>query len=131
MDNASLQQVFKRIQLLKFQYFGSFSPENVPTLDNDTFANINTPPSNLGGERWRLIENSRHKLYFADFLGHEMYSFFKQQYNQMIWEPPLQSHSRVCGFYTIYAAFYLLKFCHDKITGVRGFKIFSFISFYM
>ena len=39
------------------------------------FAIINTQPSNMQGERWILIANFRHELYFADSLGREKYSF--------------------------------------------------------
>ena len=42
MDNVSLQQRINRIPLLKCRYRGSFPSDYVPTLDNDTFANINT-----------------------------------------------------------------------------------------
>ena len=66
MDNSSLQQIINRIPLLKYRYLGSFPSDNVPTLDNDTFAIINTQPSKMQGEHWIIIANSRHKLYFAD-----------------------------------------------------------------
>ena len=69
MDNVSLQQIFKSISLLKYRHVGSFPSECVPSLDNDTFAIINTQLSNMQGEYWVMIANSRHKLYFADFLG--------------------------------------------------------------
>ena len=38
MDNVSLHQIITRIPLLKCRYRGSFPPDYVPTLDNDTFA---------------------------------------------------------------------------------------------
>ena len=38
-----------------------------------------------------------------------MYSFLKQHYKHIM-PTPLQSHSSVCGFYTIYATFHLFKF---------------------
>ena len=129
MDNFALQQIINRIPLLKFRYLGSFSSDYVPTLDNDTFAIINTQPSNMQGEHWIMIANSREKLYFADSLGRKKYSFLKQQYEQMMPEP-LQSHPSVCGFYTIYAAFHLLKF-RQEITGVHDVNVLSFISNYM
>ena len=113
--DVSLQQIFNRIQLLKYRYRGSFPSHYVPTLDNNTFAIINTQPSNMQGEHWILIANSRQKLYFADSLGRKKYSFLKQHYEQMMPEP-LQSHLSVCGFYTIYAAFHLFKFGQEEIT---------------
>ena len=96
MDNVSLQQIINRIPLLKYRYRGSFLSDYVPNLDNDTFAIINTQPSNMQGERWTMIANSRQKLCFADSLGSKKYSFLKQHYEQMMPEP-LQSHPSVCG----------------------------------
>ena len=108
MDNVSLQQKNNRIPLLRYWYRGSFPSDYVPTPDNDTFAIINTQPSNMQGENWIMIVNSRQKMYFADSLGHKKYSFLKQQYEQMM-PDPLQSHLSNCGFYTLYAAFHLFK----------------------
>ena len=119
-------RITNRIPLLKYRYRGSFPSDYVPTLDNDTFA-INT---NMQGEHWIMIANSRQKLYFADSLGRKKYSFLKQQYEQMMPEP-LQSHPSVCGFYTIYAAFHLFKFRQEEITGVHDVNVLSFISNYM
>ena len=130
MDNFALQQIINRIPLLKFRYLGSFPSDYVPTLENDTFAIINTQPSNMQGEHWIMVANSRQKLYFADSLGRKKYSFLKQHYEQMIPEP-LQSHPSVCGFYTIYAAFHLFKFRQEVITGVHDVNVLSFISNYM
>ena len=76
MDNFALQQIINRIPLLKFRYLGSFPSDYVPTLDNDTFAIINTQPSNMQGEHWIMIANFRHELYFADSFGCKGYSFF-------------------------------------------------------
>ena len=84
----------------------------------------------MQGEHWRMIANSCQNLYFADSLGREKYSFFKQHYEQMMPEP-LQSHPSVCGFYTIYAAFHLFKFRQEEITGVHDVNVLSFISKYM
>ena len=86
--------------LLKYRYCCPFPSDYVPTLDNDTFAIINRQPSNMQGEHWIMIANSREILYFADSLGRKRYSFLKQQYQQIMPEP-LQSHPSVCGFYTI------------------------------
>ena len=69
MDNVSLQQIINRIPLLKYRYRGSFLSDYVPTLENDTFAIINTQSSNMQGEHWKMVANYRQKLYFADSLG--------------------------------------------------------------
>ena len=58
MDNGSLQEILNRIPLLKYEYRGSFPSDYVPTLDNDTFAIINMPPSNMQAEHWVMIANS-------------------------------------------------------------------------
>ena len=130
MDNFALQEIINRIPLLKFRYLGSFPSDYVPTLVNDTFAIINTQPSNMQGEHWIMIANSRHKLYFADSLGRKKYSSLKQQYEQMMPEP-LPSHPSVCGFYKIYAAFHLFNFRQEEITGVHDVNVLSFIINYM
>ena len=128
MDNVSLQQIINRIPLLKlkFRYRGSFTYDYVPTLDNDTFAIMNTQPSNTQDEHWILIAKSRQKLYLGDSLGRKRYIFLKQQYEQMMPEP-LQSDPSVCGFYTICAAFHLFNFQQEKITGVHDVNVLSFI----
>ena len=69
LDNVSLQQIINRIPSMKYRYRGSFPYDYVPTLDNDTFAIINTQPINMQGEHWIMIANSCQKLYFADSLG--------------------------------------------------------------
>ena len=130
MDNFALQQIINRNPLLNFRYLRSFPSDYVPTLDNDTFAIINTQPSNMQGEHWIMIANFQHDLYFADSLGRKGYSFLKQHYKQMM--PALmQSHPSVCGFYTIYAAFHLFKFQQKEITGVHDVIVLSFISNFM
>ena len=129
MDNVSLQQIINRIPQLKCRYRGSFPSDYVPNLDNDNFAIINTQPSNMQGEHWEMIANTRQKLYFADSIGRKKYSFLKQQYEQVM-PDPLQSHPSVCGFYTIYAAFHLFKFRQEEITGVHDVNVLSFISNY-
>ena len=130
MDNFALQQSINRIPSLKFRYLGSFPSEYVPTLDNDTFAIINTQPSNMQGEHLIMIANFRLELYFADSFGCKGYSFLKQHYKQRM-PAPLQSHSSVCGFCTIYAAFHLFKFGQEKIAGVHDVNVLSFISNFM
>ena len=111
-DIVSLQQIINRISLIKYRYRGSFPCEYVPTLDNDTFAIINTQPNKMQSEHWIMSANSHHKLYFADFLGRPC--FLKQQYKQMMPEP-LQSHPSVCRFYAMYAAFHLFKFRQESL----------------
>ena len=61
MDKFALQQIISRIPPLKFQYLGSLPSDHVPTLDNDTFAIINTQPqpSKMQGEHWLMIANFR------------------------------------------------------------------------
>ena len=131
MDNFALQQFMNRIPLLKFRYFGSFPSDYVPTLDNDTFAIINTQPSNMQGENWIIIANLWQELNFADFLGCKGYSFLNNQHYKQMMPAPLQSHPSVCGFYTIYAAFQFFKFRQEEITGVHDVNVLSFISIYM
>ena len=129
-DNVSLQQIINRIPKVKYRYRGSFPSDYVPTLDNDTFAIINTQPSNMQGEHWILIANSRHTFSFADSLGLINDSLLKQQYEQMMPES-LPSHPSVCCFYTFYGAFHLFNFRQEEITGVDEVIVLSFISNYM
>ena len=131
MDNFTLQQIINRIPLLKFRYLGSFPSDYVPNLDNDTFAIINTQPSNMQGEQWIMIANFRYELCFADSLGCKKYSFLNNQHYKQMMPAPLQSHPSVCGFYTIYAAFHLFKFRQEEFTGVHDVNVLSFISKYM
>ena len=69
LDNVSLEQTFKRIPIIKYRYGGYFPSVCVPTFDNDSFAIIKTLLSNLRGEYWIKIANSRHKLSLAESLG--------------------------------------------------------------
>ena len=132
MDNFALQQGINRIPLLKFRYLGSFLSDYVPILDNDTFAILNTQPSNMLGEHWIMIAHFRHELYFADSLGCKGYSFLNNnQHCKRMMPAPLQSHPSLCSFYTIYAAFHLFKFRQEKITGVHDINVLSFINHHM
>ena len=115
MDKVCLSKLFNRIPLLKYWYRVSLPSDYVPTLDNDTFAFVNTHPSNMQGEHWIMIANSLQILKFADSAGRKKCSFFKQQYEQIMPEP-VESHPYVSGFYTIYAAFHFSKFRHEEIT---------------
>ena len=130
MDNVSVQQVFNRISQLKYWYRGSFPSDYVPILDNETFAIINTQPSNLQGEHWIVTANCCQIMYLADSLGRKKYSFFKQKYGEMM-PDPLQSRPSLSGFYRIYAAFHLFKYRQEEITGVHDFNVLSLISNYM
>ena len=116
--------------LLKYRYRGSLPSDHVPNLDNDTFAKINKQPSSMQGEHWIRIVKSCQTLYFADYLGRKKYIFLKQQNEQMMPEP-LQPHPSVCDYYTIYAAFHLLKIRQEEITGVHDVNLLSFISIYI
>ena len=44
LDNISLQPKINRIPVFKYRYRGSFSSDDVPTLDTDTLAILNTQP---------------------------------------------------------------------------------------
>ena len=107
----------------------SFPSDFVPKLPNDTFAIINTQPSNTPGEHWIMIAKFHHEMYFADFFGLSINNnpLLKQNYNQMV-RTRLQDHPSVCGFYTIYAAFHLFKFQQEEIAGVHDVNVLSFIS---
>ena len=128
MDSFTLQQIINLIPLLKFRYPGLFPSDCVPNLDNDTFAINNTQPSNVQVEHWIMIANFRREFYFADSLGSKGYSFFNNQHYKQMMPAPLQSHSNVCGFHTIYAAFHLFKFRQEEIKGVHDVFVLSFES---
>ena len=55
--------------LLKYRYRGSFPSDYIPTIDYDTFANINMQPSKMQVAHWIMIGNSCQKMSFADSLG--------------------------------------------------------------
>ena len=131
MVNFVLQRIIIRIPLLKYRNLGSFLSHYVPTLDNDTFAIINTQPSNMQGEHWIMIANFRHDLYFANYLGRKGYGFLNNQHYKQMMPAPLQSHPSVCGFYTICAAFHLFKFQQKVFTGVPDVNVLSFLIIYM
>ena len=83
LGNLSLQQLINRNSLLKYPYRGSFPSDYIPSLGNDTFASINTQPSNKQDGHWIMITSSRHKIYLADSLSRPSFQLFKQ----MIPEP--------------------------------------------
>ena len=127
MDNFALQQIINRIPLLKLRYLGSFPSHYVPNIDKDTFAIINTQPSNMQGENGIKIANFRHKLYFADSVGRKVYSFLNNQHYKQMMPAPLQSHPSVCGFYTKYAASHPFNFRQEEVTGVHDVNVLSFL----
>ena len=93
MVNTSLKQSVSRIPLLMYRCMRSFPPDFVTTLPNDTFAIINTQPSNTPGEHWIMITKFHHELYFADSLGLSInnYPFLKQKYSQIFSDNTLRS----------------------------------------
>ena len=64
MDNFAMQQTIIRILLLKFRYIGSFPLHYVPSLENDTFAIINTQPSIMQCEHWTMIAKFPTRIVF-------------------------------------------------------------------
>ena len=115
LDKVSLQQNFNRIPLLKHRYRGSFPSDFVPTPNNATFAITNAQPSFMQSNHWMKIANSGQIMFFADSLGRKKDSLLKQQNEQMIPEP-IQSHTRISGFYTStwYMQLYLFKFRQEE-----------------
>ena len=69
-------------------------------------------------------------MYFADSLDQKKYRFLEQHYKQLM-PAQLQSHSSVCGLYTISAAFHLIMFYQQEIIGVHNFNLLWVISNYM
>ena len=131
IDNTSIKQVVNRIPLLKYRHIGSFPSDFVPNLPNDTFAIMNTQPSNTPGEHWIMIANFHHELYFANFFGLciNNYAFLKQTYSPNVRTRP-QDHPSVCCFYTIHAQFHLFKFQQEEITGVHDVNVLTLISYF-
>ena len=118
---------------VKFRYLGWLASDYVSTLDSDTFAIINTQPSNMQCEHWIIFANFRHELYFADSFGCKRYSFLNnnnQHYKQMM-PATLQSHPSGCDFYTKNAAFLHFKFRQEESTGVHNVNVLSCINNYM
>ena len=125
LKNVSHQQISNCIPLPK--YVGLFPSDYVTTLDNDTFAIVNTQLSKLQGAHSIIIAKCCQKMYFTDALGRP--NFLKRQYKQMMPEPP-QTHSSVWNCYTIYSASHLFKFRQEVITGVQDVYALSFMSNY-
>ena len=78
-------------------------------------------------EHWIKNADSCQILHSAESAARKQYSFLKQQFEQMMPEP-LQSHSNVCAFDTIYAAFHLFEFGQEEITGFHDVNVLSFVS---
>ena len=98
-DNTSLEQIGNCILVPRYRYIGSFPSDFVPTLPNETFAVINTQPSNMPGEHWIMTTMFHHALYLADSFGLSIknYLFIEQKCRQMI-PARLQGHPSVSGF---------------------------------
>ena len=128
-ENIPLRQKVNHNRLLKYRCLGSFPSEYVPILPNEFFTMISMQPSNMQVEQWITIAIVCHKLYSADFLGGQKYSFLKQQCKQLTPEL-LQSHPRVCRFHTVYAVFHHFKFQQEEITGDQNNNVISLISNY-
>ena len=114
MDNFTLQQFINRITLLKFRYLSSFPSDYDPTFDKDTFAIVNTQPSNMQVEHWIMIAIFRQQLYFADSLGCKRYSFLNNQHYKQMMPATLPSHPSICCFYTIYMQLFISSSFNKK-----------------
>ena len=99
-------------------------------LSNETFAIINTQPSNTLGEHGILISNFYHKLFFANSLGREEVSFHKQHYKQIM-SVPLQTYPSVYSYRMIFEVFHFFKFQQELKTGIPDVEVLSFIINYM
>ena len=67
-DSVFLKRIFNHILPFKNRYLGCNPSDDVPTLDNDTFASINTQPSNMQGELWIMIAKFRHEMFLQALL---------------------------------------------------------------
>ena len=67
---------------------------------------------------------------FCDSLGRKGIVFLEQHEKQMM-PAQLESHPTLRGFYAIYAAFHLFKFCQEEIGGGQDFIVLCFLSSYM
>ena len=130
VGNVSLRKIFTHNQLFKYRYLGSIPSDFFSILPHETFAIINTQPSNFQGEHSIMNANSCHQLYFADALGSQKHSFSKQKYKWIMPEI-LQSHPSVCHFYKMYATFHLIKIRQQKNTEVHDVIVLPDISIYM
>ena len=84
----------------------------------------------MQGEHCIMIAKFCHEKCFADSLGRKQFRFLKQHYKQMT-PAQLPSHLSVCGFYTIYAAFYICQFSQEVMIGVHEYIVLCFRSKYM
>ena len=71
MDNVSLKHELNCKPLFKLWHHGSILSEYIPTIESDSFANINTQCILCREEHWKKVAISRRKSYFADFIGRE------------------------------------------------------------
>ena len=76
-----------------------------------------------------MIAKFHQELYFDDFhdLSTNKHPFLKQNHNPMV-RTKRPDHPSVCGFYTIFAAFHLINFQQEGITGVHDVNVLSSIS---
>ena len=111
MHSVSLRRLANWSPILQYRYLGSFTSDYVSILPSETFAIISTQPSKMQGRRCKKIAKSIHKLYFADSLRDQNYSFLKQQYKQVLPDfqagvarvPTVASHrlrfqQKICSF---------------------------------
>ncbi len=107
MDSKGLQDIINRIPLLKYKYIGSVPADNIPRLQKNTFAIVNTDLSFEEGTHWILIANKNGKFYYADSMGQplEVYENIKLPYKniQRLVYTQLQNLA-LCGQYCIYFA---------------------------
>ena len=129
MDNISLLQIIERIPELRFKYMGSYPSDTVPQLTKNSFAIINSTPSNDRGEHWVMIARMNKSYYFADFLGRKRstYPFLTKKFRRMV-PRKLQKTDHLCGFYAIYSAFLLFKFFQKNLNNVHDVCVLNFIS---
>ena len=65
---------------------GSYPSDTVPQLTKNSFAIINSAPSNDRGEQWIMIARLDKSYYFADYLGRKrsICPFLTKNFRQML-----------------------------------------------
>ena len=86
MDNFSLLQPIEKIPELRFKYMVFYTSDKLPQLTNNSFAVVNSAPSNDRGEHWIMIARLDNTYYFADSMGRKRtaYSFPTKIYRRMV-----------------------------------------------
>ena len=132
MDNFSLLQINERNPELRFKYMGSSPADTVPQLTKNSFAIINSAPSNERGEHWIMIARLDKNYYFADSLRKKKstYLFLTKNYRQMV-PRKLQKTDNLCGLYASSSAFLLFKFFQKNLNEVHDVHVLNFISNFM